>query len=173
MIHRPALLDALEHASSVSLETTAWRHMLGRHLPDVENTRGARWNPPGVAAIYLSLERDGAIAEGDHALAVQPVGPRVRRRIYRVELTLANVLDLSDSARLADVGLTADDIADDVHDACQEVGAAVGWLQHDGLLIPSARSNATNLVIYPAHSAPDARFEYDDGDDILPPRASA
>lgn len=94
MVHRPELLDALEHATTTAIDTTAWRHMFGR-APDTENTTGARWNPPGVAAIYLSLTREGAIAEGDHAAAVQPLRPRALRRVYSVELTLANVLDLS------------------------------------------------------------------------------
>ena len=37
------------------------------------NTRGARWNPPGLAAIYTSEERDTAIAEGQHAIDMQPL----------------------------------------------------------------------------------------------------
>lgn len=79
MIHRLELLDALEEAPSGPLEITAWRHMFGTHPPDQENTRGARWNPPGVVAIYVSRERHGAIAEGDHVIAVQPPRPRIRR----------------------------------------------------------------------------------------------
>jgi RES domain-containing protein len=140
--------------------------MFGRHLPDQENTSGARWNPSGVAAIYLSCTRDGAIAEGDHAISIQPLRPRARRVIYPVEVTLARVLDLRDSTTLHDVGLTHDDIAGDDLSACQEVGAAVDWLEHDGLLVQSARSSAMNLVIYPAHRRPDALFEYSDGEEI-------
>jgi len=105
MIHRPELLDALQRAPAGPLETAAWGHMFGMRPPDLENTGGARWNPPGVAAIYLSLARHGAIAEGDHTIAVQPFRPRARRFVYCIELTLANVLDLSDAAVLQRVGL--------------------------------------------------------------------
>lgn len=166
MIHRPELLDALQSAPAGPLETAAWRHMFGTRAPDQENTRGARWNLPGVAAIYLSLARHGAIAEGDHAIAVQPLRPRGRRVIYLVELTLANVLDLSDAAVLQRVGLTEEDLAGDDHTACQEVGAATDWLEHDGLLAPSARSDALNLVIYPAHRPPAATFTYGDDEEL-------
>src|SRR4051812_5642297 len=113
MIHRPELLNALEASPSGKLDTTAWRHMFGNHPPDQENTRGARWNPPGVAAIYLSLERHGAIAEGDHAIAVQPLRPRARRVVYEIALTLENVIDLGDQEVLASIGLTESDLADD------------------------------------------------------------
>lgn len=166
MIHRPELLDALQRASTGSLEATAWRHMFGARPPDQENSGGARWNPPGIAAIYLSCERHGAIAEGDHAIRVQPYRPRARRVVYSVKLTLDNVLDLSDRVDLARVGLTAEDLSDDDHTACREVGGAVDWLEHDGLLVPSARSEALTLVIYPAHTSPEAQFAYGEGEDL-------
>jgi len=51
--------------------------MFGDYPPDAENTRGAHWNLPGVAAIYTSLARKGALAEAEHHIAVQPV-PRWR-----------------------------------------------------------------------------------------------
>jgi RES domain-containing protein len=166
MIHRPELLNALEDAPVGPLTITAWRHMFGSHLPDQENNRGARWNPPGVAAIYLSHDRPGAIAEGDHVIAIQPLRPRARRKLYAVTLTLEKVIDISAPADLARMGLTADDIASDDLTACQEVGAAVDWLAYDGLIVPSARSPSLNLVIYPAHRAPHAVFEFDSGEEI-------
>jgi hypothetical protein len=43
--------------------------------------------------------------------------------------------------------------------ACRQIGGSAHWLEHDGLLLPSARSNNTNLVIFPATRSPDARFE--------------
>jgi hypothetical protein len=43
--------------------------------------------------------------------------------------------------------------------ACRQLGGAAHWLERDGLLLPSARSSATNLVTFPATRSPDARFE--------------
>jgi hypothetical protein len=41
--------------------------------------------------------------------------------------------------------------------ACQELGPT-SWLDHDRLLIPAARAEVVNLVIFPANRTPDARF---------------
>lgn len=84
--------------------------------------------------------------------------------VYSVEITLGNVVDLTDQVDLSRVGLTEEDLASDDHTACREVGAAIDWLEHDGLLVPSARSDAFNLVIYPAHRAPEARFTHGGGE---------
>jgi RES domain-containing protein len=161
VVYRPELLDALERLEPQPFAERAWRHMFNDHPPDVENTRGARWNPPGVAAVYLSLTREGAIAEGDHVIAIQPLRPRARRYLYPVDVTLENVIDLSDREQLADVGIGMAELEGDDLGPCQQVGGAVAWLQHDGLLVPSARSDAVNLVIFPANRSPHARFEFD------------
>jgi RES domain-containing protein len=160
------LLNALEAAPSGSLEVAAWRHAFGKHPPDQENTRGARWNPPGVAAIYLSLERDGAIAEGDHAVAIQPLRPRAPRFLYEISVTLGNVVDLGRPDVLANVGLSEADVADDDLTACQEVGGAAEWLGHDGVVVPSARSAAHNLVIFPSQRTAEANFDAQPGEQL-------
>jgi hypothetical protein len=41
-------------------------------------------------------------------------------------------------------GLTEEDLASADHTACREVGAAIDWLEHDGLLVP--RPEATPLT---------------------------
>jgi hypothetical protein len=51
-----------------SLQCSMWggqvfRVMLNDYPPDRENTHGARWNPPDVAAIYTCLEPAVWIAE--------------------------------------------------------------------------------------------------------------
>ncbi len=166
MIHRPELLDALQHAPSSPLSLSAWRHMFGGRRPDSENIGGARWNPPGTPAIYLSLSREGAIAEGDHALAVQPLRPRARRYVYEVTLTLERVLDLTADTHLRAVGLTPEMIGQDDHESCREVGGAVAWQGHDGLLIPSARSKASNLVVFPNNRNVAASFDHGHAEEV-------
>jgi len=52
------------------------------------------------------------------------------------------------------------------HAACQMIGGAVEWLGHDGLLVPSARSEGTNLVIFPNKQTPDYRFEILESENI-------
>lgn len=60
MVYPPELLDRLQAITPTPWSGQAFRHMFGDYPPDAENTRGARWNPQGVAAIYTSLTRDGA-----------------------------------------------------------------------------------------------------------------
>jgi len=113
--------------------------------PERDNTRGARWNPPETRAIYTSLEKETVLAEANHAIAMQPIPPSTRRTIYSIEIALEEVLDLSDWANLERFGLDKSKLTTSDFSPCQAIGGAVDWLGHDGLLIPSARANGTNL----------------------------
>lgn len=84
MLDSAKLSERLKALPFGSWRSTAFRHMFGSYPPDRENTSGARWNPAGVAAIYASLTREGALAEAEHQIAVQPIRPRARRSIYEL-----------------------------------------------------------------------------------------
>lgn len=114
--------------------------MFGEYPPEAENTRGARWNPPGVAAIYASLAREGALEEAEHQIAVQPVRPRARRTLYTIEITLTQVFDLTDTDLLHELGVGEAELAADDMVMCRDLGGAAHWIGRDGLLVPSARS---------------------------------
>lgn len=159
MVHDPALLDALERFDTESWQGCVFRHMLGSAPPELANVRGARWNPPGTSALYTSLAEATAKAEGDHLIAMQPVPPRAPRTIYELEIAVANLLDLTDAAHLAAIGIAEDDLDSIPWKPCQRVGGAVAWLGHDGLLIPSVRdSGGSNLVIFTANQPPAAEI---------------
>jgi RES domain-containing protein len=153
------LLEYLQSLETASFSGSVYRHMFGERPPTLENTLGARWNPPGVAAIYVSLERETVIAEGDHALAVQPLRPRIARWVYSVTVELSEVLDLSASDALKQTGVGSGELGGDDHAPCRAVGEAVAWLGYEGLLVPSARADGTNLVIFTANLKPDAVFD--------------
>src|SRR5215210_1706395 len=97
MIYSPQVLDRLQAVEPEPWDGVAVRHMFAGHPPEKENNRGARWNPPGVGAIYLSTTRDGALAEAEYHLSIQTPRPRTRRTLYDVQLTLASLLDLTDA----------------------------------------------------------------------------
>lgn len=151
--YEPHLLDALEGLPTTAWQGRVWRHMFNDYTPDRVNTAGARWNPPGVGAIYTSLQRATALAEGQHAIDVQPRRTYAKRVMYEVEVSVPDVVDLTTPEALAAVGLTIGDIhADlnvraDVQSPCQRVGGAAAWLERGGLLVPSARASGGNLVI--------------------------
>lgn len=146
-----------------------FRHMFAAFPPERENVRGARWNPPQTPAIYTSLARKTAIAEADYYIGLQPIRPSARRIVYRIEVTLNSVLDLSDSQTLSELGLNDDLLASIEHSNCQMIGGAVEWLEHDGLLVPSARAEGVNLVIFPNRKKPDFQFDVLDSEELSTP----
>lgn len=157
MIHDPALLDELEKLVTQHFSGRAWRHMFNGLDHQLPNTRGARWNPPGTAAIYLSLESATAVAEADHALSAQPVRPRPKsRELYEVEIELERVLDLRGEGVLERLRVGSNALRGHPPNECQAVGGAAAWLDRDGLLVPSARAPGSNLVAFVDHMDPDA-----------------
>jgi len=143
-----------------------FRHMFAGFPPERENTSGARWNPPETPAIYASLERTTAMAEADYYIGIQPRRPRAQRLMYRISVNLSSVLDLSDWGLLRSLGVDEVIFATADYSASQNVGGAVEWLGHDGLLIPSARAKGTNLVIFPNQRKADHLFEALDSEEI-------
>jgi RES domain-containing protein len=165
-IHDPELLDAIESlGSEVMEEATVWRHMFNDNPPELSNTRGARWNPAGLAAIYTSEQRETAIAEGQHAIDSQPLRPRARRYVYQLRVSAAKVLRIAPDD-LATLGLNPADLASPDFTACQRVGAHAAFLGYDALIVPSARAEGTNVVIFVDELAADAVFERVDVEQI-------
>lgn len=141
-----------------------FRHMFAGIPPDRENVRGARWNAPGIAAIYTSLHRQTALAEADFRLSLESVPLRrdAARTMYRIHVALNAVADLREWHRLARFGITRatlESIEQSCLHSCQRVGAGVSWYEHEGLWVPSARADGTNLVIFPNNRKPGWSFE--------------
>jgi len=161
MAHDPNLLDKLEAIEQRSWDCTVFRYTGGGRPPDRENTMGARWNPPEVPAIYTSLEHETMLAEFEHLLEVLVPSPhREAFTGYEIRVSVAGVLDLRPPGRLADLGITAAELAADDCTACQRIGGAAAWLSRGGLLVPSARRpGGSNLVIFPHAQDPNYQFE--------------
>lgn len=163
------ILETLAGLPANAWEGEAFRHMFADIPPDRENTLGARWNAPEVPAIYTSLARDVAIAEADHQIAMQPRRPKARRSIYRIAVRLKSVLDISGPVTLAALGL--DNVTLGALDMrkCQEIGSSAEHLEHDGLIVPSARAKGLNLIIFPNRTIEESyQFEVMDVEVIDP-----
>jgi hypothetical protein len=59
---------------------------------------------------------------------------------------------LSDLAR---IGIGRNQLFCDDMRISQEIGRTIAWLGFDGLLVPSARVEGMNLVIYPSRATPE------------------
>ena len=157
--HAPKLLEVLESLDSRAFDASVWRHMFAENHPSRANDLGARWNPPGVPAIYCSLNRATARAEGDHLVSIQSLPPTADRSIYEIHVRLRRVLDISTDSALSDLGLTLEKISSNNFTVCQRIGDAAEWLEHDGIIVPSARHSGSNLVIFPRNQGADSVFE--------------
>ena len=95
MAYDPDLLDQLENLGSETFSGEVFRYTGGRRRPDQENTVGARWNPPEVAAIYTALDLDTLMAEFEHHLAaLSPAPKRDAFTLYSLHVEIENVVDL-------------------------------------------------------------------------------
>ena len=158
MLYEVEFLDSLQECEIGRWEGEAFRHMFGSYPPIRENTGGARWNPPGVAAVYTSLTMETALAEAEYRINLEPLRPRSRRTVYRIRIVLGKVVKLS-RKELNHLGAT-DSVLDGMDlVVCQKIGGAANFMEYDGLIVPSARHIGENLVIYPANRSKDCVFD--------------
>lgn len=143
----PEFLDELERRIVSPWHGVAWRVTIGSTEPLQTNTRGARWNPPGIEVLYASLDRNAAIAEVEHLLSQQPVPVRAPRVVSQLRVQLSRVVDLSRPELIEPLGWSIEDLTREDWTLPQKIGSAVEFLEVSGLLVPSARADATNLVV--------------------------
>jgi RES domain-containing protein len=146
-----ALVDQLSALPATAWSGDVFRWTFTGTPPDRANTRGARWNPPGVPALYTSFARDIILAESDYLIQAQGIPPNRVREIHTFSLSLKSVLDLSDRALLRRLGIDDAALQDTDYSRCQMVGGAVERLRNDGLIVPLARGQGNNLVIFVNH----------------------
>lgn len=166
------LLEQLEGLRHRPFDGEVYRHTLRDWAPETENNRGGRWNPPGTAAIYTSLDRETVVAEGNYTLESHFPKMRLRRVVHRMRVELRAVVDLRSTEVLRLLGVDDEALRADDPWACQRVGEAASILERDGILVPSARASGANLVIYPpTHNPREIVFERIDFEVIDDPQA--
>lgn len=151
------LIDALEVLPHRAFSGTVWRVV--REERDVTqcSASGGRWDDGSFDVLYTALERDGAVAEMYfHLLRGQPVFPsKVRYKLYELRVSLSATMRLATLPELAKLGLDtsrfgqlsyAERAAE--YPRTQQIGEVAHFLDCDGLIIPSARWDAGNLVVF-------------------------
>jgi len=141
------IADKLAALEPQAWQGEVWRHTFANNPPERRNVRGARWNPSGVEALYVSLARETALAEAEHLIETQPIRPSAKRTLHRLRVSLAAVVDLTNRDVLLSLGVSDDELSSDDLRACQAVGGAAVFLRLDGIIVPSARSPGDNIVI--------------------------
>lgn len=92
-------------------------------------------------------------------MSLEPQPPSKTFALYQVMVSLKSTVDFTPTSVLSNLGITADHLRQNNPEACREVGALADWMHQDGLLVPSARSRGTNLVILTAQVDPTAPLE--------------
>ncbi len=149
--HNVALLDALTELPEIPFEGPFWRVVHGTRSP-IDGSKGAgRWNRRESEVLYCALEKDGALAEINfHIRRAQPVFPsRLTSVAYQMRARFEKVLDLTDMGLLTRLGVEPARFHEILYDETQKIGEAVGFLGFEAMLVPNARHNSVNLVVFP------------------------
>jgi RES domain-containing protein len=148
LIHDPALYDRLSALPAAEFSGEVFRATRKSLDPLAFSTRGGRWAKHGGAAVlYTSLSPEGALAEINyHWRQLTPL-PCKHAVLHTLKVTTQRTLRLL-RANLSEVGLDPTAFLEPAYTRCQEVGAAVAFLGYDGLIVPSARWEIDNLVLF-------------------------
>lgn len=160
-----ALLDAIEAHAPVIFGGTVWRVVREGKSPVVCSRAGGRWDDGTFDVLYTSQERDGAIAEMYfHLGRGQPVFPsRIRFCVHELNVSLSRALKLVDLPALAAMGLNTArygqlsyDRVSEEYPRSQDIAEAAHFLEFDGLIVPSARWECLNVVLFCDRVPPEA-----------------
>jgi RES domain-containing protein len=144
------LLDALDALDREPFEGDVWRIVREGKNPLQGYPAGARWDPPGgFDVIYTTLDPDGARAEIYFHLMRAPVFPsRTTYLLHRLGVRISKTVQLANMTALAGLKVNTERYSDLDYTQTQAIADAAHFLGFDGLIVPSARWDCQNLVIF-------------------------
>jgi RES domain-containing protein len=152
-----ALLDSIDALDREVISLEAWRVVRAGRDPLQGAPSRSRWCNETFDVIYTSLERDGAVAEIFSLLNSQPVFPsKIEAHAHRISVNLTKVLRLDGLEKLAALGVEISRFKEREYVRTQAIADAAHFLDFEGLIVPSARWNCSNLVIFSDRIVPDA-----------------
>lgn len=144
-------LTRLVTAPRASLTIAGFRNLSPRYDPrsgEGARIHGGRFNPPNsFPTFYLCETRECALAELTRQGTRNVVGVEglLPRSVYQYDLRMDRVLDLTDEATLAHLGLTPPQLVSDDWSLCQEIGVAAHAGGDQAIRSPSA-TGVDNIV---------------------------
>ena len=152
MIIDPELTEKLSNFSTVQFNNDVYRATAKSIIDPIAPSRnGGRWIPRNECPVlYTSCKREGALAEISFHLANHTPLPSKPVSLHRISVSTHKTLRLINT-NLKDLGVEEEMYSTINYEKTQQIGSAVNFLGCDGLIIPSARWNCENLVIFDDH----------------------
>lgn len=128
---------------------------------DRPTTRGWRWNPEGLATLYLASSVEGCRRElvrlmERASLRADEILPRA---LSRFDVRLRDVERLRSSAELEAHGLANDDVDAPTFDRTQEVARRVAEGGREGIVSHSAVGSGSTLAAFVDNVRPPSRID--------------
>lgn len=158
------LVDAVDRLEPIAYTGEVFRHVAsGRHPLSGAGARsvGGRWNPPqSFATLYLAESNATVEAEFRRMAERQDLALEqfLPRRIYRIDVELQAVVDMTQPASLAPA-LAKLDLSSEDLGATQAVGEAAQYLGREAILAPSATGTGLVLAVFIDRLLPESRVE--------------
>jgi hypothetical protein len=149
-IHDRVILDALEAIDPEPFNGTVWRVTRRGREPLRGAAAHGRWSASGeFEVLYTSLHRDGALAEIGYRLSLEPIWPsRIEHEIHAIRVEVKRTLRFANTASLERFGVEIARYRTFDYEATQTIAAAAHFLEFDGLVVPNARFDCANLVLF-------------------------
>lgn len=164
MIHDQRLVDQLSAFAVERFEGEVFRATGVNTDPLASSVAGGRWAPGPVNGtvvpiLYTSFAREGALAEVvAYLVALTPLPASRPLKVSRLGVSTSKTLRLV-RADLASLGVDMSRYGERDYRRTQEIGAALAFLEVDGLIAPSARWLCDNLMVFTANHALTERLE--------------
>ena len=166
---RPArdnnLLDAVEALPGEPFAGTVYRVIRDGRDPIQCSAVGGRWDDRTFDVLYTSSGADGAVSEMYYHLSRGlPVIPsKIVYRLYELRVTLNGCIRIASLDQLAALGLKTAIFGHlsyferpQEYPRTQEIAEAAHFLGRDGMVVPSARSDYPNVVMFCEPAGPAA-----------------
>ena len=143
------LLDALGELGAEPFKGKVWRVAREGRAPLQPSMAPGRWSPGDFDVLYTSLEREGAFAEAYFHLSRQPVFPNeLRFSLHELTITTRQTLSLPTLDILVRLGVDETRYREVLYEQTQAIGDAARFMGFDSLLVPNARWEGLNLVVF-------------------------
>ena len=144
-----ALVDAIDAFARTPFNGQTWRVCREGRDPLQGAPSQSRWCNGTFDILYTSATREGAVAEIYAFLNLQPVFPsKLRYFAHELDVQVDKALRLADLAALQQLGVDTSRYRERGYARTQEIADAAYFLNFDGLIAPSARSDCMNIMLF-------------------------